>query len=181
MLNQLKVILLENSLKNSIDKYVMIKEKGVATVPRQKSGEFNKKEYDLQYMKDNIKRRLLPFNMNKPEDKVLWDWLDKVDNITEYIKRLIKDDMAKGEKTMYNVALSNRETIFDSAEFNTQEEVIEFSKGRGGVYVVQIGTDTNKMGISVSYDSDKDIFSRFDGWDWEIVSEDEVKKMISAL
>ena len=64
-------------------------------MPRQKSGEFNKKEYDLQYMKDHIRRRLLPFNMDKPEDKAMWEWLDKADNITEYIKQLIKDDMTK--------------------------------------------------------------------------------------
>ena len=62
---------------------------------RKPSGKFDKKAYDMEYREKNIKRRLIPFNMSKQEDRILWDWLEKVDNITEYIKRLIRDDMGK--------------------------------------------------------------------------------------
>ena len=64
-------------------------------MPKKASGNFNQNEYIQQYIRDHIKRRLIPFNMDKPEDKALWDWLDGVGNITEYIKNLIREDMEK--------------------------------------------------------------------------------------
>ena len=75
---------------------------------------------------------------------------------------------------MITVALSNKDTIFDSGKFKTVQEAIAFSKGRGGKYVVQIGRE-DSMGISLSYDSDKDTFSRNNGWEWEPISEDDIQ------
>ena len=72
-------------------------------MPRKPSGNFDQNAYVQQYIKEHIKRRLIPFNMDKPEDKAIWDWLEGMDNITEYIKRLIRDDMKRGEKTVLKI------------------------------------------------------------------------------
>ena len=42
----------------------------------------------------------------------------------------------------YDICLSNRETIFDSASgFDTAEEAIDWGLGRGMRYVMQIGKE----------------------------------------
>lgn len=62
-------------------------------MPKKASGDFNKTAYDMDYAKQHIRRRMIPFNMDKPEDFELWEWLDGRDNITQYIKDLIRADM----------------------------------------------------------------------------------------
>lgn len=51
----------------------------------------------------------------------------------------------------YDVCLSNREAIFDSASgFETAEEAIEWGLGRSGRYVIQIGPDGEEsLGVSL--------------------------------
>lgn len=56
---------------------------------------FNKSAYDQQYTKENIARKLLTFNRNNPSDIRLFDWINSQGNATEYIKRLIREDMKK--------------------------------------------------------------------------------------
>lgn len=63
---------------------------------------FNKGEYDKEYNKANVTRKFIPFNKNNPEDVVLLEWLNKRDNVTEYVKKLICADM-KTKALPYNV------------------------------------------------------------------------------
>ena len=56
---------------------------------------FNKSDYDIQYAKEHIKRKFIPFNDTNPEDAELLEWLATKGNVTAYVKRLIRDDMAK--------------------------------------------------------------------------------------
>ena len=57
--------------------------------------EFDKGKYDMQYAKENIKRKHIPFNVNNPEDRELLDYLESKENMTAYIKELIRRDMEK--------------------------------------------------------------------------------------
>ena len=52
----------------------------------------NKAKYDMEYAKAHITRKFIPFNDNVPEDVELLAWLTQQDNVTQYIKRLIKED-----------------------------------------------------------------------------------------
>ena len=49
----------------------------------------------MQYAKENIKRKHIPFNVNNPEDRELLDYLESKENMTAYIKELIRRDMTK--------------------------------------------------------------------------------------
>ena len=55
----------------------------------------HKSAYDQQYMKEHIKRKIIPFNIEQDDDLELLDWLNRQDNITAYIKALIRADMDK--------------------------------------------------------------------------------------
>ena len=59
---------------------------------------FNKTQYDMEYAKQYIKRKFIPFNTAKPEDQLLLAWLESQDNVTAYIKGLIRADMERGEQ-----------------------------------------------------------------------------------
>ena len=54
-----------------------------------------KAQYDRAYRRENILRKIIGFNKNKPEDMELWDWLGQKENVTEYIKNLIREDMKR--------------------------------------------------------------------------------------
>ena len=54
-----------------------------------------KAAYDKQYMKENVVRKLLAFNMVNDRDRGLLEHLNRQSNITEYIKKLIEEDMYK--------------------------------------------------------------------------------------
>ena len=54
---------------------------------------FNKTKYDVEYAKKHVKRKFIPFNDQNPEDAELLSWLNRQDNVTQYIKRLILEDM----------------------------------------------------------------------------------------
>lgn len=54
-----------------------------------------KAAYDKQYMKENVVRKLLAFNMVNDRDRELLEHLNSQRNITEYIKKLIEEDMRK--------------------------------------------------------------------------------------
>lgn len=54
-----------------------------------------KAAYDKQYMKENVVRKLLAFNMVNDRDRELLEHLNSQRNITEYIKNLIEQDMRK--------------------------------------------------------------------------------------
>lgn len=54
---------------------------------------FDKKTYDMEYAKHHIRRKFIPFNDNNPEDQQLLAWLEDQENVTAYVKGLIRRDM----------------------------------------------------------------------------------------
>ena len=82
----------------------------------------------------------------------------------------------------YNVTLSNNSCIFDSFEgFESIEDALEFSIGRGGRYVIQLDAGKAEEGesISIAYDSDAETFSHYNGWEWVNINPKNIKKYIS--
>ena len=54
---------------------------------------FDKSAYDKEYAKKHITRKFIPFNDTVNEDAELLAWLATKENVTAYIKGLIRDDM----------------------------------------------------------------------------------------
>lgn len=54
---------------------------------------FDKKAYDMGYARAHITRKFIPFNDTVPEDDELLAWLAKQENVTQYVKQLIREDM----------------------------------------------------------------------------------------
>ena len=53
-------------------------------------------QYQQEYIKDNIKFVSVPFNLRNQEDAELYEYLNHIDGKkATYIKRLIREDMAK--------------------------------------------------------------------------------------
>ena len=52
-----------------------------------------KSQYDQQYRRDHIVRKLLSFNRENSDDMMIWEYLKTVDNVNAYIKDLIRADM----------------------------------------------------------------------------------------
>lgn len=84
----------------------------------------------------------------------------------------------------YNVGLNTQSALFDNAEFNTLEEAIVFSRGRGGVYSVQLSSgdpisDDYRM-CHLSYDSTTNQFSVEGMCGWESIPDDKLIKILKA-
>lgn len=60
------------------------------------SAKKKRKEYNVQYQKDFIIRRVLKFNRLYEEDLI--EWLDGIDNRNNYLKELIRRDMEKCDR-----------------------------------------------------------------------------------
>ena len=58
-----------------------------------------KSEYDKEYAKNHITRKFIPFNDTVPEDVELLEWLATVGNVTQYVKRLIREDIQRYMKS----------------------------------------------------------------------------------
>ena len=58
---------------------------------------FDKNKYDQEYAKEHIKRKHIPFNDMNSDDAELLAWLGTKDNVTAYIKQLIRADMDKNK------------------------------------------------------------------------------------
>ena len=54
-----------------------------------------KARYDMEYARNNIRRKEIPFNMTQPDDVELFQHLESQGNFTQYIKNLIREDMEK--------------------------------------------------------------------------------------
>lgn len=54
---------------------------------------FDKRKYDQEYNRAHIRRKFIPFNDTVPEDVEMLEWLATKDNVTQYIKELIKKNM----------------------------------------------------------------------------------------
>lgn len=136
------------------------------------AGSETKKAYDENYQKQNI--RQIKLNMNRKTEPEILEWLEKQDNIQGYIKKIIKEDM---KMKKFEVALANREAIFDSESFGTIGEAVEWMSGRGGIYTAQI-SHGDGMGISLSVNSDTGEMKYFDGDEWITVQPDQIEKML---
>ena len=56
----------------------------------------NKQEYDLKYVKTNIKRVQVSFNLQNDDDMRIYDFLNDIKiSKNRYIKNLIKKDMKR--------------------------------------------------------------------------------------
>ena len=56
---------------------------------------FDKAQYDKEYFRQNITRKFIPFNKTNPDDSELLAWLATKENVTAYVKELIRADMEK--------------------------------------------------------------------------------------
>ena len=56
---------------------------------------FDKAKYDKEYNRAHISRKFIPFNDTNPEDVELLKWLACKQNVTQYVKALIRDDMER--------------------------------------------------------------------------------------
>ena len=54
---------------------------------------FDKGKYDQEYNKKHITRKFIPFNDTVKEDAEILSWLATKDNVTQYVKKLIRKDM----------------------------------------------------------------------------------------
>ena len=54
---------------------------------------FDKTKYDIEYARAHVKRKFIPFNDTNPEDAELLKWLSCKENVTQYVKGLIRADM----------------------------------------------------------------------------------------
>lgn len=53
---------------------------------------FDKAQYDMEYARQHVKRKHIPFNVTNPDDMELLAWLEQQGNVTQYIKGLIRAD-----------------------------------------------------------------------------------------
>ena len=60
---------------------------------------FNKSQYDTEYNRTHVRRKFIPFNDQNADDMELLSWLATKDNVAAYVKKLIREDMEKGQKT----------------------------------------------------------------------------------
>lgn len=67
---------------------------------------FNKTQYDIEYARAHIKRKFIPFNDANPEDAELLAWLGQQGNVTQYVKRLIREDMESNQIVFPEESLS---------------------------------------------------------------------------
>ena len=57
----------------------------------------SKKDYDIQYARENVIRKIVPFNRRNDEDMVLLDHAETHGNFTAYVKALIRQDLDAGK------------------------------------------------------------------------------------
>ena len=67
---------------------------------------FDKNKYDQEYNKAHIRRKFIPFNDTKQEDKELLAWLSEQGNVTQYVKGLIREDMERNQWVFPEESLS---------------------------------------------------------------------------
>ena len=59
----------------------------------------NKSKYDQEYRRKYVVKKLIPFNKKKQEDMDILDWIEsRPENSTQYIKRLVREDMEKASE-----------------------------------------------------------------------------------
>lgn len=68
---------------------------------------FNKKKYDSEYNRTQVKCKRIPFNKNNKDDQIILEWLEKQGNVTQYVKRLIRADMEGKTPDSLSIRLSD--------------------------------------------------------------------------
>ena len=68
---------------------------------------FDKSRYDQEYNKQHITRKFIPFNDTVQDDAILLEWLAARGNVTQYVKRLIRDDMTRNNAESLSKRLSD--------------------------------------------------------------------------
>ena len=67
-------------------------------MPRKPSGAFNQKQYVNEYIKAKIIYRRMNLNNGKPDDMAMLEWIDsQPEGVSNYLKRLVLQDMKKGQ------------------------------------------------------------------------------------
>lgn len=65
-------------------------------MPRKKSGEFDQRKYVNEYIKARIIYRRMNFNIGKPEDMTMLEWIDsQPEGVSNYLKRLVLQDIKR--------------------------------------------------------------------------------------
>ena len=54
---------------------------------------FDKSAYDQAYNKEHLTKKLISFNLDKPDDMKLLMYAESKGNFTAYVKELIRKDM----------------------------------------------------------------------------------------
>lgn len=59
---------------------------------------YNKKQYDKEYLRQNIVYRKMNLNKQVPEDMTLLSWIDsRSEGTSAYLKKLVRNDMTGGQ------------------------------------------------------------------------------------
>lgn len=85
---------------------------------------------------------------------------------------------------MIDIKLSNNSCIFDSAQFDSAQEALDWVLGRGGIYVAQISSKNPVENLDFrnwSIDDNKETISEYDGSDWNILSRNEIITALEIL
>ncbi len=62
-------------------------------MPRKPSGNFDQTKYIIEYNRENVIVKRLPFNRLQDEDMELLTWAESHGNFTGYVKDLIRQDL----------------------------------------------------------------------------------------
>ena len=79
---------------------------------------------------------------------------------------------------LYSISLANKDCIFDSADLETLSDVFGYIPGHGGVYTAHITDNANGDTLTVSYNDDTGTYSRYNGWEWETITERDIRRLI---
>ena len=108
-------------------------------------------KYLNQYEKENI--RQIRLKINRKTEPQLLAWVEKQENIQGYIKRLIEEDMKKGEKKMKTISINNGRSE------TTAEEAI---KAVGFDTIVNMMDDETREKVHAEgYDTDVEFLERY--------------------
>ena len=69
---------------------------------------FDKKRYDIEYSRAHVRRKFIPFNDMNPDDAQMLEYLSGKENVTQFIKRLIWEDMTNKNGTIFADSESKR-------------------------------------------------------------------------
>ncbi len=72
-------------------------------MPKKKDPNFVWKDYLNEYIHTNIVYKSINFNMKKPDDVELLEWVAaQPEKVSPYLKRLVKEDMERNKKAEQN-------------------------------------------------------------------------------